>query len=86
MSVRGPGDARPPQPGGERNELLLDSVMQVALDPPPLLVLDADQPLAGAAQLLGLLLDLHQPLSELGLEPEIAKRQRRFARDQRQQL
>ena len=78
--------ARAPQPGGERDELLLDAVVQVTLDAAPLLVLDADEPLARAAQFLGLLLDLGQPLAELGFEPEVAQRQRGLARELRQQL
>ena len=45
-SVRGCRGGRAPQPGGERDELLLDTVVQVALDAPPLLVLDSDEPLA----------------------------------------
>ena len=55
-----------PEVHGERHQVLLRAVMDVALEPAPLGVLGLDEPFAGQAQLVGACCQLVVPGGQLG--------------------
>src|SRR4029453_8252627 len=71
--------ASKPETGDKRHHLLLDSVMQVALNPTPLRILRSDEAYARRRQLL-------EPLLELSRDPNVGNCRRCLRGDGGQQL
>ena len=64
----------------QHHQLLLDAVMKVAFQAPPLCLLRLDQPSSRRGQLLSLRLELRQPGIQLGRESQRMERVARLAR------
>ena len=76
----------PPQAGGQCDEVLLHSIVQVALDPPPLCVLGLHDAHPRLCELVRLDLDELELIGEVGGQPCVAKTKRCLPRQRGQEV